>query len=347
MMRIGSLELSNNLLLAPMAGYTDLAFRLLVKRHGAGMVFTEMVSARGLVVSNRNTEDYLTTTPEEFPLSAQIFGSDPIYMAEAAVMIQERGIAALDVNMGCPVRKVVKNGAGAALMKDVSLAQKIITSIRKAVSLPLTVKLRSGWDSESINCHHLAQVAEDCGADGIIIHPRTARQLFSGQAEWKIIREIKEKVSIPVIGNGDIRTFRDVAEMEAMTGCDGVMIGRGTLGNPWIFQEANEYTQSGSVNSFPTFHTKLTTMLNHLDLIRDRFEERAGVNRFKAHIAHYLKGMPGVKVLRHTIYSEVKTYDDLQWSIYRLFNTFSGDSAGSGYNERTMGDNEQRKVHSE
>jgi tRNA-dihydrouridine synthase B len=317
--RIGNLNLGNNLFLAPMAGYTDLAFRLVAKQYGVGIVFTEMVSACGLTFSNGRTEQYLRTLPSEQPLSVQIFGADPDCVAQAAVIAQAKGAAAIDLNMGCPVRKVVKSGAGAALMTNPLLARKIMESVRRAVSIPLTVKLRSGWDNHSINCHTFAKIAEDSGINAIIIHPRTARQLFEGRAEWRIIREVKEAASIPVIGNGDVKTAADALAMEETTGCDGVMIGRAALGNPWIFLEVKDCRSSGTAGSRRALRSRMAAMLYHFELVKDLYDEKVGVNRFKAHMCHYLKGMPGARELRSSLCAQPKSYAELTWLLNGLF----------------------------
>jgi len=319
-MRIGDLHLSNNLFLAPLAGYTDQAFRVVVKRHGAGMVFTEMVSARGLVYENAATRRYLRTTQEEEPISIQLFGAEPEMMAEAARIAAAEGFAAVDINMGCSVRKVVKGGAGAVLLQDVSRAEKILTAVRKAISLPLTVKLRSGWDPQSINCVEVARMAEFCGVNAVTLHPRTARQLFTGSADWSKIRDVKQSVRVPVIGNGDVKTYADVLRMEAETGCDGVMIGRAALGNPWIFEEVTA-ARRGCCPLPPTHRMRLCIILTHIDLLGELYEESVGINRFKAHIMHYLKGIRGVKALRRCICSDVHTIDDLRAGIRAFFDT--------------------------
>ncbi len=323
-MRIGQLEVTNNLFLAPMAGYTDRAFRVLAKRHGAGMVFTEMVSARGLIHDNRLTNRYLLTTPEEYPLGAQLFSAEPEAMAQAAMLIAERCLASVDINMGCAVRKVIKGGAGAALMQDMRRAEKILTAVRKAVSLPLTVKMRSGWDNQSINCAEMARMAEGCGVDAIILHPRTAWQRFTGNADWGRIKEVKESVRIPVIGNGDVTSYQDVFRMEEETGCDGVMIGRAALGNPWIFEEVLA-AREGGTPLLPTPQMRLLAILVHIDLLAELYEEAVQVNRFKAHILHYLKGLPGVKAVRRHVCAQVKTVAELRESVKEFFDSYEVD----------------------
>ncbi|HOC39747.1 MAG TPA: tRNA dihydrouridine synthase DusB [Thermodesulfobacteriota bacterium] len=318
-MLIGTLQLYSNLFLAPMAGYTDLAFRLMAKRHGAGMVFTEMISANGLLHANRITSQFLSSVPEEQPLSAQLFGADPDSMARAASMVADQGVAAVDINMGCPVRKVIKTGAGAALMQDLRRAEKMLVAIRKMVSLPVTVKMRSGWDSLSINCREMARIAEDCGINAVIVHPRTARQLFTGSADWNLIREVKQCVSIPVIGSGDVSTCEDALRMEAETGCDGVMIGRAALGNPWIFQQVMDSRTGSLFLPEPPAAMRLNTVLAHLDLVEELYGGKMGLNRFKAQMIHYLKGIPKIKALRRDICAEVKSVDELRERVKRFF----------------------------
>jgi len=318
-MLIGTLQLYSNLFLAPMAGYTDLAFRLMAKRHGAGMVFTEMISAKGLLHANRITSRALISVPEEKPLSAQLFGADPDSMAQAADMVADQGVAAVDINMGCPVRKVIKTGAGAALMQDLRRAEKMFAAIRKTVSLPVTVKMRSGWDSLSINCREMARIAEDCGINAVIVHPRTARQLFTGSADWNLIREVKQCVSIPVIGSGDVSTCEDALRMEAETGCDGVMIGRAALGNPWIFQQVMDSRAGSLFLPEPPAAVRLNIVLAHLDLVEELYGGKMGLNRFKAQMIHYLKGIPNIKALRRDICAEVKSVDELRERVKRFF----------------------------
>ncbi len=234
-MNIGSVTLENKTILAPLAGITNLPFRLLAKEAGCALVCSEMVSAHGLVNRSGRTEQMLDSRPEEKPLSVQIFGSDPAVMAEAARLVQSSGADIIDINFGCSVRKILKTGSGAALMRSPDTAQAVIGAVRKAVEIPLTIKLRTGWDSTGNQAFEISKIAESCGVDAIAIHPRTATQGFSGNADWRIIKELKKRVSVPVIGNGDIFSADDALAMLAQTGCDAIMIGRMAIGNPWIF----------------------------------------------------------------------------------------------------------------
>ena len=290
------------------------------------MVFSEMVSAKGLIHENRATKRYLRTCAEEYPLSVQLFGGDPESLAEAAQLVAEEGIPAIDINMGCPVRKVLKGRAGAALLQDLPRAEKILTAVRKAVPLVLTIKIRSGWDGSSINCREMARMAEGCGVDALTLHPRTARQLFTGSADWNKIKEVKETVSIPVIGNGDVTCYQDVLRMEEETGCDGVMIGRAALGNPWIFDQVLS-AREGAVPQTPAPQMKLVAILTHIDLMADLYPEEVGVSRFKAHVLHYLKGIHGVKAVRRQVCSQVHGVEELRERIKEFFDNYGRDRA--------------------
>ena len=234
-MQIGSLTLSNKTVLAPLAGITNLPFRLLAKAAGCGLVCSEMISANGLVYKSSKTEQMLDTAPEEKPLSVQIFGSDPGILAEAAAIVESKGADIVDINFGCSVRKVVKTGSGVALMKTPDRAKALLTAVRKAIHIPLTIKIRSGWDASGWEACNIARIAQDCGVDAIAVHPRTAGQHFRGRAEWSIIAAVKKKVEISVIGNGDVTSARDALKMFEETGCDAVMIGRKAIGDPLIF----------------------------------------------------------------------------------------------------------------
>jgi nifR3 family TIM-barrel protein len=234
-MQIGSLTLANNTILAPLAGITNLPFRLLAKEAGCALVCSEMISSHGLVYKSEKTEKMLDSTPEEKPLSVQLFGAKPDIMAEAAAIVESSGAEVVDINFGCSVRKIIKTGSGAALMRTPELAQDLLKAVRRAIRIPLTIKIRSGWDASGQQAVHISRIAENCGVDAVAVHPRTAGQLFSGRADWSIIAAVKEKVSIPVIGNGDIMSAGDAVRMLGETGCDGVMIGRKAIGNPDIF----------------------------------------------------------------------------------------------------------------
>jgi tRNA-dihydrouridine synthase B len=267
-LKIGGLELGEGLILAPMAGITDLSFRRIAKSLGADLVTSEMVSAEGIVRKNASTRLLLHSHPEEKPLAIQLFGSDPSVISEAARMVAGEGAEIIDLNMGCPVPKVLGQGAGAQLIRQPEKVAQIVDAVRRAVSIPLTVKTRSGWNKSQINILEVARVAEDAGADAITIHPRTAKQGFSGKADWYLIGKVKQAVNIPVIGNGDVTRPEEVEEMKQLTGCNGVMIGRGAMGNPWIFKQAKELVRGEAV-SYPSVRERLEVMGRHLELYNE------------------------------------------------------------------------------
>jgi nifR3 family TIM-barrel protein len=280
-----------------MAGITDLSFRRIAKSFGADLVTSEMVSAEGLVRKRASTRFLLNSHPEEKPLAVQLFGSDPSVMSEAARIAEDEGADIIDLNMGCPVPKVLRQGAGAQLLRQPARVKQIVEAVRKVVSIPVTVKTRSGWSKSQINISEVARAAEDGGADAITIHPRTAKQGFSGKADWYLIAEIKEAVTIPVIGNGDVTRPEQVQEMRQLTGCNGVMIGRGTMGNPWIFQQAKQLAR-GETISDPSLRERLEVMGRHLDFYKESLSGRKSLTGIRSRLMWYSKGLRGSARLR-------------------------------------------------
>ena len=300
-LKIGNVELENRYILGPMAGVTDLPFRLLCREQGAGLLCMEMVSAKAIMYNNRNTEQLLTIHPDERPVSLQLFGSDPKIMSEMAKRIEERPFAILDINMGCPVPKVVKNGEGSALMKEPKLVYEIVSAVVKAIGKPVTVKIRKGFDDEHVNAVEIARIIEEAGAAAVAVHGRTREQYYSGKADWDIIRQVKEAVSIPVIGNGDVTSPARAEELVRRTGCDGVMIARGAQGNPWIFSEMITYEETGVVPPRPGKEELKEMMLRHARLQLEYKGEYSGIREMRKHVAWYTKGIPGAARLREKI----------------------------------------------
>ena len=308
---IGSVTLENNLILAPMAGVTDLPFRLLCKEQGAGLLCMEMVSAKAILYKNKNTEELLSIDEREHPVSLQLFGSDPDIMAQIAHQIEERPFDILDINMGCPVPKVVNNGDGSALMKNPILAGKIIEKTVNAVKKPVTVKIRKGFDDEHINAVEMAHIAEESGAAAIAVHVRTREQYYSGIADWEIIRKVKEAVSIPVIGNGDLTCAKDIEKMAEETGCDGFMIGRGVQGNPWLFHQILHYFETGEELKKPSFEEVTQMLLRHAAMQLEFKGEYTGIREIRKHAAWYTAGYKNSSKLRGRI-NEVENYEQLK-----------------------------------
>jgi tRNA-dihydrouridine synthase B len=309
--KIGNVTMENPFVLAPMAGVTDLPFRILCKEQGAGLVCTEMVSAKAISFHNKNTEALMEIAPGEHPVSLQIFGHEPELMAEVAKMIEPRPFDILDINMGCPVPKVVNNGEGSALLKDPDLIVRIVKSVSGAIRKPLTVKLRIGIGSEPVDIVEIAKRVEDAGAAAIAVHGRTREQYYSGEADWEPIRKVKEAVHIPVIGNGDVTSPKKAEALMKATGCDGVMIGRACRGNPWIFREMNHYFSTGEEMEKPTAGEVREMILLHAkEQIRLK-GEYTGIREMRKHVAWYTAGMPHSAALRRDS-NLISSYEELE-----------------------------------
>ncbi len=310
-LKIGDVTLPNNLILAPMAGVTDLPFRLLCKEQGAGLLCMEMISAKAILYKNKNTQSLLAIDEREKPVSLQLFGSDPDIMAQIAKEIEDRPYDILDINMGCPVPKIVNNGEGSALMKNPKLVGEIIEKVVKATKKPVTVKFRKGFDDEHINAVEIAKIAESSGAAAVAVHGRTREQYYSGKADWDIIRQVKEAVSIPVIGNGDLLTAEDVIAMKEQTNCDGFMIARGAQGNPWIFKQILHYFETGEHLAKPSLEEVADMILRHGKMMIDFKGEYTGVREMRKHAAWYTAGYHNSSKLR-VKFNAVESYEDMQ-----------------------------------
>ena len=290
-MKIGNVQLDNEVFLSPMAGVTDLPFRTICKEKGCGMLYTEMINAKALCYDDENTKKMLNLEDDGHPVAVQIFGSDPEYMGKAASIMNQYTNDILDINMGCPAPKVIKNGDGSALMRNPKLAAEVLTAVVKNSEKPVTLKIRKGWDDNSVNALEIAKIAEECGISALAIHGRTREQFYSGKADWDIIAEIKQSINIPVIGNGDVFDVQDAVNMLEKTKCDAIMIGRGSQGNPWIFNRINHYMKTGEVLPEPTLEEKISTAIKHINLAVAEHGEYVAVREMRKHIGWYLKGL--------------------------------------------------------
>lgn len=308
--QIGDVQIPGNLVLGPMAGVTDLPFRLLCKEQGADLVYTEMISAKGIYYKNKNTELLWMTKEQERPLALQLFGSEPELMADMAAQIEHRDFDILDINMGCPVPKVVNNGEGSALMKDPVLAGKIVKAVSKRIRKPVTVKFRKGFGMNDCNAVEFAKRMEDCGAAAVAVHGRTREQYYGGTADWDIIRQVKENVCIPVIASGDIFTPKDAVACLEQTGCDALMLARGVRGNPWLFHQIRHYLETGQEEEKPSQEEMGEMILRHARMLIECKGELMAMREMRKHVAWYTAGYPGSAALRRRV-NEIEKYEDL------------------------------------
>ena len=316
-LKIGNVTLENNLILAPMAGVTDLPFRLLCKEQGAGLICTEMISAKAIYFKNKNTETLMEIDERERPVSLQLFGSDTDLMAEIARQIEPRNFDILDINMGCPVPKVVNNGEGSALMKNPRLVHEIVSKVSNAIEKPLTIKIRKGFAEDCVNAVEIAKIAEDAGAAAVAGHGRTREQYYAGNADWDIIRKVKEAVSIPVIGNGDVDSPQKAEALVRETGCDGIMIGRAVQGNPWLFSQILHYQKTGELLPKPGMEEVKEMILRHAKMQLEYKGNYTGMREMRKHVAWYTTGMPHSASVRRMV-NEVESYEQLEELVGRM-----------------------------
>ena len=309
-MKIGNIEIENCLALGPMAGVTDLPFRLLCKEMGCNMLYTEMVSAKAILYKNKNTKELLNIDKNEHPVGVQLFGSDPDIMAQIAAQVEEGECDFIDINMGCPVPKIVNNGEGSALLKQPKLVEEILTKMVKAVNKPVTVKIRKGFENGTVYAVEIAKIAESCGVSAIAVHGRTREQYYSGKADWDVIKDVKKAVKIPVIGNGDIFSAEDAKAMKEYTGCDGLMVARGARGNPWIFREIKEYLENGNVIDKPKINDIREMIIRPAKMLVDYKGEYTGIREMRKHIAWYTAGLPHSAELRRMC-NQIETMENL------------------------------------
>ncbi len=316
-MKIGDVTLDNPVFLAPMAGVTDLPFRLLCKEQGCGLVYTEMISAKAIYYGNQNTQQLLTIDPKEKPIAVQLFGSDPSLLADMARKIDNPNIDIFDINMGCPVPKVVKNNEGSALLRHPKRVAEIVKKVSSVIDKPLTIKIRKGFNDETVNAVEIAKIAEDSGAAAIGVHGRTREQYYSGQADWDIIRRVKEAVTIPVFGNGDVFGPEDAKRLLEETACDGILVGRGAMGNPWIFSRINHYLENNEILEKPSIQEIVKTILRHTQMLIDYKGEYVAMREMRKHVSWYIKGIRDASKIRGAVH-QVTSYTELEQHLHHL-----------------------------
>lgn len=310
-MKFGSVETPNNVFLAPMAGVTDHPYRMICKEFGVGMMTTEMVSAKGLLYESIRTNELLYVDPKEHPIGAQLFGSDPEILSDMAKKVEETDVDFIDINMGCPAPKITKNAEGSALLKYPERIGEIVHEVSKALSKPLTVKIRKGFDDDNVNAVQVAKIIEQAGASAIALHGRTREQFYSGVADWDIIKEVKKNISIPLIGNGDIKSPEDAKRMLDYTGCDAVLIARAAQGNPWIFKRTVHYLETGELLPEPNFEERVEVILKHAKMLEAYKGQYIGIREMRSHLTNYVRGVHGATELRRQM-TKVETYDDIK-----------------------------------